>query len=229
VLMAHLDHLGMRNDGRADPIYNGALDNGAGIATLLEVGRAFQARPPRRSVLLIANTGEEKGLIGAQYFAAYPTVPIEAIVAGIDLDMPVLTYDFTDVVAYGGPHSTLDRVIARAAASMKIKVSPDWQPEQAIFVRSDHYALVRAGIPAVMLSTGEANGGHDAWATYFAKNYHQPSDDLSQPIRWDQGAKFAELNYRIVRQLADQRDRPLWYQGDYFGDLYAPKAARAKR
>jgi hypothetical protein len=229
VLMAHLDHLGVRNDGRADPIFNGALDNATGIATLLEVGRAFQARPPRRSVLLIANTGEEKGLIGAQYFAAYPTVPIDKIVAGIDLDMPVLTYAFTDVVAYGGPHSTLDRVIDRAAASMGIKVSPDWQPDQAIFVRSDHYALVRAGIPAVMLSTGEANGGQAAWATYFSKNYHQPSDDMNQPIRWDQGARFAELNYRIVRQLADRREAPRWYAGDYFGDLYAPKAAKVKR
>jgi Zn-dependent M28 family amino/carboxypeptidase len=229
VLMGHLDHLGIREDGRKDPIFNGALDNATGIATLLEVGRALKAQPPRRSVLLIANTGEEKGLIGAQYFAAHPTVPIDRIVAGIDLDMPVLTYDFKDVVAYGGPHSTLDRIIARAAASMNIKVSSDWQPDQAIFVRSDHYALVRAGIPAVMVQTGEANGGKAAWETYMGKNYHQPSDDLTQPIRWEQGAKFAQLNYRIVRQLADQRDRPRWYEGDYFGDLYAPNAVKVKR
>jgi Zn-dependent M28 family amino/carboxypeptidase len=229
VLMGHLDHLGFRPERKPDGIYNGALDNGAGIATLLEVARALAAKPGRRSILIVANTAEEKGLLGAKYFAANPTVPIESIVAGIDLDMPLLTYDFTDVVAYGGPHSTLDRAIAKAAAGMGIRVSPDWQPDQAIFVRSDHYALVRAGIPAVMLSTGEANGGQAAWATFFDKNYHQPSDDMSQPIVWTAGARFAELNYRIARQLADQRERPRWYQGDYFGDLYAPKAAKAKR
>jgi Zn-dependent M28 family amino/carboxypeptidase len=229
VLMGHLDHLGIRPDRKPDGIYNGALDNGAGIATLLEVARALAAKPGRRSILIIANTAEEKGLLGAKYFAANPTVPIQSIVAGIDLDMPLITYDFTDVVAYGGPHSTLDRAIAKAAAGMRIKVSPDWQTDQAIFVRSDHYALVRAGIPAVMLSTGEANGGQAAWTLFRDKHYHQPSDDLAQPILWSAGAKFSELNYRVARQLADQRERPLWYQGDYFGEVYAPAAPKAKR
>ena len=102
-------------------------------------------------------------------------------------------------------------------------------PEQAVFVRSDHYPMVKAGVPAVMLATGMANGGKQAWDRFLATNYHQPSDDLSQPIVWRAGAKFAELNYRVVRMLAEESARPRWYSKDYFGDLYAPKAKKAGR
>lgn len=231
VLMAHADHLGVSTPVNGDAIYNGALDNAAGVATLLEVARALKSpgHEPKRSVLLIANTGEEKGLLGADYFARYPTVPVVSIVAGIDLDMPMLLYDFTDVVAYGAGHSTLQAVFEAAGADMGVKVSPDPQPEQAIFVRSDHYALVKQGVPAVMLATGFANGGKAGWEGYFANTYHQPSDDMALPIRWKQGARFAEFNYRVVARLADQDSRPQWYAGDFFGDLYAPKAPKAKK
>lgn len=233
VLMGHADHIGVKRNAKPgeDAIYNGALDNASGVATLLEVARAFATEPqrPRRSVLIIANTAEEKGLLGADYFAHYPTVPADKIVGGVDLDMPMLTYDFTDVVAYGGDHSTISESIRRAAAGLGVALSPDPQPEQAIFVRSDHYTLVQTGVPAVMLATGWANGGTEAWATYFAKHYHQPADDLSQPIVWSAGAKFAHLNYRIARDLADQDARPQWYAGDYFGNLFAPKAPKAAK
>jgi Zn-dependent M28 family amino/carboxypeptidase len=230
-LMAHADHIGTRRSGAGDRINNGALDNAAGTATLIEVARAFATAPQRqrRSVLVVANTAEEKGLLGAEYYAHYPTVPIERIVAGIDLDMPMLFYDFTDVVAYGAAHSTLDTMFQKAAAGMGVKLSPDPMPEQAIFVRSDHYALVKVGIPAVMLATGMANGGQAAWDKFFANNYHQPSDDLSQPIVWSAGAKFAELNYRVVRELANADAAPRWYANDYFGNLFAAKASKVER
>jgi Zn-dependent M28 family amino/carboxypeptidase len=110
VLMAHADHIGVRRDsGSGDRINNGALDNAAGVATLIEVAHGLQTAPtrPRRSVLIVANTAEEKGLLGADSFAHNPTVPVERITAAIDLDMPMLLYDFTDVVAYGASHSTL--------------------------------------------------------------------------------------------------------------------------
>jgi peptidase M28-like protein len=230
-LMGHADHIGVKAGGTGDRINNGALDNGAGIATLLEAARAFTVSDerPRRSILVIANTAEEKGLLGAEYFAHYPTVPIERVTAGIDLDMPLLLYDFTDAVAYGAGHSTLAPVFEKAAAAMGVKLSPDPMPDQAIFVRSDHYALVKAGVPAVMLATGMANGGEAAWGRFFANNYHRPSDDLSQPIDWRAGAKFAELNYRVVRALADDNARARWYEGDYFGDVFAPQAPKAPR
>jgi hypothetical protein len=230
-LMAHADHIGISAEGAADRINNGALDNAAGVATLLEVARAFAtgSEPPRRSVLVVANTAEEKGLLGAEYFAHYPSVPSDRIVAAIDLDMPLLLYDFTDVVAFGATHSTLEKEFRKAGADMGITLSPDPMPEQAIFVRSDHYAMVKAGVPAVMLATGMANGGKAAWDKFLSANYHQPSDDLSQPIVWKAGAKFAELNYRVVRALADADARPRWYAKDYFGDLYAPKAKKATK
>jgi hypothetical protein len=233
VLMGHLDHLGVKPDAKPgeDAIYNGALDNAAGVATMLEAAREFVAsgKPPRRSVLFIANTGEEKGLRGADYFAAHPTVPEDKIVSVVDLDMPLLLYRFTDVVAYGGDHSTLAKMIGEAAGSMGVKVSPDPMPQEAIFVRSDHYRFVTRGIPGILLMTGYANGGEPIWKDFLAHAYHKPNDDLSQHILWDQGARYAELNYRISRRLADADQRPLWYKGDYFGDTFAPGQPRAQR
>lgn len=229
-LMGHADHIGMKPTGSGDRINNGALDNGAGIATLLEVARGLTAAaPPRRSILVVANTAEEKGLLGAEYFAHYPPVPIERITAAIDLDMPLLLYDFTDVVAYGATHSTLQGAFQAAGGAMGIRLSPDPMPEQAVFVRSDHYAMVKVGVPAVMLATGMANGGDAAWGKFLGGNYHQPSDDLSQPIVWSAGAKFSELNYRVVRALADADTPAQWYVRDYFGDRFAPKATKAPK
>lgn len=231
VLMGHLDHLGMRKDAKPgeDAIYNGALDNAAGVATMLEAARAFaeSGQRPRRSILFIANTGEEKGLLGADYFAHYPTVPAGQIAAVVDLDMPLLLYRFTDVVAFGAGHSQVAEAVARAAGQMGVALSPDPMPEENIFVRSDHYEFVKQGVPAIMLATGFANGGAEKWKAFLHGAYHHVNDDLSQPIDWQSGARFAELNYRISRELANADRRPLWYKGDYFADLFAPTAPRA--
>ena len=233
VLMGHLDHLGVKEGAKPgeDAIYNGALDNAAGIATMLEAAREFAGagKPPRRSLLFIANTGEERGLLGADYFAEHPTVPIQRIVAAVDLDMPLLLYDFTDVVAFGADHSTVARTVEQAARSMGLAVSPDPMPQETIFVRSDHYQFVRRGVPAILLFTGYANGGKAKWDHFFANAYHKPSDDLSQPINWRAGARYARLNYEISRLLADADQRPRWYRGDYFGDRFAPGQTRAER
>ena len=233
VLMAHLDHLGVYPDAkpRQDAIYNGALDNAAGVATMIEAARTFveSGKPPHRSVLFIANTGEEYGLLGAGYFATHPTVPAEQIVGLVDLDMPLLLYDFTDFVAFGADHSTLAGAVAAAGASLKVSVSPDPLPQETLFVRSDHYPFVKAGVPAVFLMTGFANGGQALWQRFLADIYHTVKDDLAQPIRWEAGAKFAELNYRIARNMADSEQRPMWYAGDYFGETFAPTQPKAKR
>jgi Zn-dependent M28 family amino/carboxypeptidase len=231
ILMGHLDHLGMRRNGKPgeDVIYNGALDNAAGVATMLEAARAFAASPvkPKRSILFIANTGEEKGLLGAGYFAANPTVPVRSIAAAVDLDMPLLLYRFTDVIAFGADHSTVGEAVRRAAGEMGLALSPDPMPEENIFVRSDHYEFVKEGVPAIMLATGWANGGGEKWKAFLGGAYHHPNDDLSQPIDWASGARFARLNYLIARELADAAERPRWYRGDYFGDAFAPGQPRA--
>ncbi|HET9474971.1 MAG TPA: M28 family metallopeptidase [Steroidobacteraceae bacterium] len=237
VLSAHLDHLGIKGVGNSagssagDRIYNGALDNAAGIAALLEAARAAATAPdkPRRSIMFLATTAEEKGLLGADYYARHPTVPLAQIVGNVDLDMPMLLYPFTDLIAFGANHSTIGRQVADAVAPMNIKLSPDPMPEQGVFTRSDHYQFVRQGVPALMLATGMENGGGEAWGKFLEGAYHNPGDDLSQPINWQAGARFAEVNYRITRAMADAEARPLWYAGDYFGDTFAPKAARAAR
>ena len=233
VLMAHLDHLGINKDAKPgeDAIYNGALDNAAGVATMIEVARALATGPekPRRSVMFIANTAEEKGLLGADYFAHNPTVPIGGIVGLVDLDMPLLLYPFRDVIAFGADHATVAETVARAAREMGVALSPDPMPEQGIFTRSDHYMFVRQGVPAIMLATGFANGGDKAWGSFLSGNYHSVRDDMSQPILWDQGARFARLNYLITRDLADSDARPMWYKGDFFGDLFAPQAPKAEK
>ena len=236
VLSAHLDHIGVSPVKPGEPadkdrINNGALDNGAGIATMLEVARAMAQSPskPRRSIIFLASTGEEKGLLGADYFARHPTVPIDRIVGNVDLDMPLLLYPFTDVVAFGANHSTLGPIVAQAVAPMGVTLSPDPMPQETIFVRSDHYMFVKQGVPAVFLATGFANGGEKAWGDFLSGKYHHPGDDMRQPIDWQAGARFAEANYRITRAMADADAPPRWFAGDFFGDLFAPQAEKAAK
>jgi Zn-dependent M28 family amino/carboxypeptidase len=220
VLSGHLDHIGITPPVKGDSINNGALDNASGVATTLEVARLLKSRASRRSVLFLIDTAEEKGLIGAEYFARNPTVPLSAITADVDLDMPILTYDFTDVVAFGADRSSIGPSVRRAAAQMNVKLSPDPAPDEGIFTRSDHYRFVEQGVPAVFLATGYANGGEAATEFFMRTNYHKPSDDLSQPIRYDVGAKFARLNAGITRELADG-PRPSWNKDDFFAAKFA--------
>jgi Zn-dependent M28 family amino/carboxypeptidase len=236
VLSAHLDHLGTAPERPGDKpdtdrIYNGALDNAAGIATLLEVARAAAAAPnkPRRSIVFLATTAEEEGLLGADYFARHPTVPISQVVANVNLDMPVLTYPFTDVVAFGANHSSIGPLVALAVTPMGIRLAPDPMPQEGLFTRSDHYMFVKQGVPAVFFATGFANGGEKAWESLLSGAYHHPNDDIHQQIDWQAGSRFAEANYRLTRALADADTPPRWIEGDFFGDTFAPDAPRAAR
>ena len=231
VLMAHLDHLGIRPEKTGDNIYNGALDNAAGVAVMLEVARAFAGddTAPKRSMLFVANTAEEKGLLGAEAFANDPPVPIGSIASVVDLDQPLLLYPFTDVIAFGGDHSTMGASIAKAVAKAGVALSPDPMPAETIFVRSDHYTFVKRGVPALLLATGFANGGKTAWEHFLETDYHQPSDDMKLPINWDAGANYARVGYLISREIADAAERPRWYAGDYFGDTFAPAAPKTAK
>ena len=222
MLSAHLDHIGIGKPVNGDTINNGTLDNAAGVATTLEVARAFsEARKrPRRSILFLTVTGEEKGLLGAEYFARNPTVPLQKIAADVDIDMPVLTYDFTDVVAFVADRSGIGPAVRRAAGRMGLALSGDPMPEEGLFTRSDHYRFVEVGVPAVFLMTGFQNGGEKAFRGFLANCYHKPCDDLSQPISYAAGAKFARINYEITRELTDMPRRPTWNKGDFFGEKY---------
>lgn len=230
MITAHLDHDGVDPKAEGDKIYNGAMDNAAGVATMLEVARAFAEGKdkPKRTVMFAAVTAEEDGLLGSQYLAKHPLVPAGGRVAGVvNLDMPVLTYDFSDVIAFGGEHSTLGPIADRAVAKAGIKVAPDPMPEQGIFTRSDHYSFVVEGVPSIMLATGFAGEGREKFMNFLSKTYHRPNDDLSQAFNWQAGAKFAKINYLIAREIAGGADAPRWYAGNFFGDTFAPGAPKA--
>ncbi len=226
ILSAHLDHIGIKEDAKPgeDRVNNGALDNASGVATLLEVARGFKNTKvrPKRSIVLLALTGEEKGLVGSDYFANKPTVTKADIAADVNLDMPVLLYPFTDVIAFGAGRSTVGEAVTHAAARVGVAVSPDPLPEEGLFTRSDHYRFVEQGIPAVFLMTGFQNGGEKAFTTFLKTNYHHPGDDLNQPIDYQAAAKFALVNYEIARELANAPARPVWKKGDFFGAAFAP-------
>ncbi len=221
VLTAHLDHLGVTKTGAGDRINNGAQDNAVGVALMLEVARMFatDATRPRRSILFVALTGEEKGLLGSDYLVAHPPVPAGSIVADVNLDMPVLLSPLLDVVAHGGDRSTLGPVVAAAAQANGLTVAPDWEPEQGRFARSDQYSFAIAGIPAVSLKAGPAGGSADLQRAFARTTYHTPADDLSQPIQWDAAPLFTRLNHDIVRRIADADARPAWNPGDFYGAL----------
>ncbi len=228
VITGHLDHEGIGQPIGGDAIYNGAMDNAAGIAGMLEAARALTSEPtpPRRSIMFLAVTAEEKGLLGSAYFARNPTVPLRSIVANVNLDMPVLLYDFTDVIAFGAQHSSLKGVLESALAQMGLTLTPDPMPEQAIFTRSDHYRFVEQGVPSIMLSTGwntakGAGEGGKFLTGFLETQYHRPSDDLKLPINYEAGARFAKANYLILKAIADADARPTWNTGDFFGKLFA--------
>jgi Zn-dependent M28 family amino/carboxypeptidase len=231
LLTAHLDHLGIKPDAEGDAIYNGALDNASGIATMLEAARAFaeSGERPKRSVAFLAVTAEEKGLLGSEFAANNPLPPGLRPVANVNLDMPILLYEFADVIAFGAEHSTMGQTIGRAIAQMGVALTPDPVPEQNIFVRSDHYNFVRKGVPSVFLKPGIHNGGRAADEKFRKTNYHKVSDDLSQPLSWSAGAKFAKLNYLVAWELANATQVPRWYEGDYFGERFAKEQPKAKR
>ncbi|MDF7776702.1 M28 family metallopeptidase [Sphingomonas sp. AOB5] len=231
ILSAHLDHVGVgRPNAKGDTIYNGAMDNAVGIASLIEEAKRFKAsgKPPRRTIMFLAVTAEEKGLVGADYFAHNPTVPKDKMVANVNLDMPIITYKFSDIIVFGAPRSTLGPIVEKAAAGIGVTISPDPMPEQGLFVRSDHYRFIQQGVPSVFLWPGAAGPGKTAIDTFFAGNYHQPSDEIVQgpPIDWESGVRFIEINYTIARAIADADERPVWNKGDFFGTLFKGPIAK---
>lgn len=217
VLTAHLDHIGISKSILKDKINNGALDNAAGIATLLDAARILASGPPlRRSIMILAVTAEEKGLLGAQYFTKYPTIPAKSIVANVNLDMPILTYDFKDLIVFGAERSTIADHVRRVVEGMGIKLSPDPTPEQGIFTRSDHFRFVEAGVPSVYLIPGMANGGQAEMIRHRTTNYHMPSDDMSNRLDFDAAAKFSLIKAKVAASLANADERPLWKKDDFF-------------
>jgi hypothetical protein len=227
VLTAHLDHIGVKSQGEGDRINNGAYDNAAGSAILLEVARSFVAAGarPRRSVVIVFLTGEEKGLQGSNFFAHYPVKSAGKIVADVNLDMPVFMTASSDIVAWGSENSSLDETVKRAIKAEGYTLSPDPVPEENVFVRSDQYSFVKQGIPSVYLEPGFTAAdpkvnGREVFDKFLPGNYHQPSDDLSLPMDQVAAARFAEANYLVARAIADDPVAPTWKPGNFFGRVF---------
>jgi hypothetical protein len=221
ILLAHLDHIGVKPtpDEGDDEIYNGAMDNASGISALLEVARLLRSSPPKRSVIFLAVTAEEKGLNGSDYFARNPTVPANRMVAVVNLDMPIMTYPFTDIIAFGAERSTLYQPVLDAAETHDLMLSPDPVPEEGIFTRSDHYMFVKQGVPAVYLKPGFANGGEEEQTVFRDTHYHEASDEINL-VDFDALRRFTDVKADIARNIANMPERPVWNAGDFFGTTF---------
>lgn len=227
VYSAHLDHLGISEPVNGDSINNGALDNASGVAAMLEVAHAFAALParPRRSILFLATTGEEKGLLGADYFANNPTVPLGAIVADINIDEILMFVPTRDVVQLGAEHSSLEDVLKKAGKKLGIEISPDPYPAEVGFVRSDQYPFVKRGVPSVYVGAGyhSVDPKQDAGAAqmkWVETVYHSPMDDMSQKIDYSVGAQVARFDFEVGLDVANATARPRWKKGDFFGERF---------
>ncbi len=220
VLTAHLDHLGAGEAISGDKIYNGALDDAAGVASLLEIAQRLHETntTTRRSLLFVAVTGEENGLLGSRYFAAYPTVDLKSMVADLNMDMFLPLYPLRLLTVYGLNESDLGDDMHQVAKSMKMELQDDPAPQRNVFVRSDQYNFIRHGIPAVMAKFGNKKGSEEegiekAW---LKNRYHAPSDDLSQPIDLQAAADYNRFMLMLAETVANKAARPQWKTESFF-------------
>lgn len=229
VVSSHLDHLGIGPEVDGDSIYNGAYDNASGIAVLLTIARSLAAQErPQRSLIFLAATAEEKGLLGSDYFVRFPTVNRQSLAANINVDGALMFHPFLDFVPFGAAHSTIEASVEAAAQSLSLQISPDFMPEEVIFIRSDQYSFVRQGIPALYTFVGNETGnsvdGREQLRAWMEQAYHHPSDDMAQEMDFTAGAQYAELNRRITVLLANAEQRPRWKDGDFLGSRFDPES-----
>jgi Zn-dependent M28 family amino/carboxypeptidase len=220
VMSAHLDHLGVGKPINGDAIFNGAMDNAAGVASMLDVaGRLKETgAKTKRSILFVAVTGEEKGLLGSQYFAANPTVPAKSMIADINVDEFLPLFPLKILTVYGLDESTLGDDIRTVAMQMGVRVQPDPEPARNVFIRSDQYNFIRHGIPALMPAFGtvKGSGEEDALRKWNAVRYHAPSDDLNQPVDKEAAGTFNDLVLRLVQRVANADTKPSWKSNSFF-------------
>lgn len=225
---SHWDHLGVGlPDAEGDTIYNGALDNAAGIATVLEIAEAFaKGEAPERSVNFLLVTAEEKGLLGSEYYAANPLYPLEKTVAVLNLDAPSSAGPAKNFSAAGDAASDLQDMLIAQGENMGRAFTPDPRPEAGSFFRSDHFPFVKVGVPSISYRSGNdlAQGGvaaGEAWGRdYTAHRYHQPADEYDANWNLDGMAQDGQLLYALGQQLANAEAWPEWKAGSEF------KAAR---
>jgi hypothetical protein len=221
VVSAHLDHLGIGAAINDDRIYNGAMDDASGVATVLDIAHRLKTatRRPRRSVLFLIVTAEEKGLLGSHYFASRPTVPKDSIVADLNFDMALPLWPLRSVFAPGADESTLGSDAAAVAAARGLVMAADPLPDRNVFIRTDQYSFVREGVPSLAFKFGftkdtpEFKIEHD-WR---ANRYHAPSDDPDQPgVFKEDAAKLDAYVAALTVRIANADARPAWLPSSIF-------------
>ncbi len=224
VYTSHLDHLGIDPRVPGDNIYNGALDNATGCAGLLEVGRAFAnlPEPPERSIVLIAVTAEEKGLLGSTYYAQDPVYPLNKTLANINVDSFTPLGRVNNLVVLGADRTSLSTLVEKLASDNGMYASPDQRPGQGSYFRSDQLSFARVGVPAVYLNSGlDYEGRPEGWGAemageYGREHYHQPSDEYREDWSTDGIVQMARLTFQFGYRVAKLQEWPTWNDGESF-------------
>ena len=224
LMIAHWDHLGKResHSPRNDQIYNGAVDNATGVAGVIELANSFKNVALDRSLLFLAVTAEESGLLGSQYFAEYPPIELSNIVAGYNFDGILPTGKTRDVVVVGYGASELENILEEELNELDMYITPDPAPEKGFFYRSDHISFAKKGVPmlyadgGVDINDGGLEAGSKISNDYTQYHYHQPSDEYQNS--WDlSGFKdHLEITRSMVLRLANSEEWPEWYEGNEF-------------
>jgi hypothetical protein len=220
VMSAHLDHVGVGRAIDGDNVYNGAMDDASGVASVIEIARLLKASggAPKRSILFAAVTAEEKGLLGSKYFAARPTVPFTSIVANINLDMFLPLYPLKVIEVQGLTESSLGESVRAAAKELGVEVQTDREPEQNRFIRSDQYSFIRRGIPSLAFKFGYEFGSPEEKIRreWVRDVYHKPNDDLKQVVDVEAAARFNRVILGLLQRVANDTERPRWNDTSFF-------------
>ncbi|MGH7551967.1 MAG: M28 family peptidase, partial [Longimicrobiales bacterium] len=224
VYTAHWDHLGKNDALTGDQIFNGALDNASGTAALLELAEAYTRlpQPPRRSILFLAVTAEERGLLGAKYYAQNPLYPLEKTLANLNMDGFNQWGRTQDIVVIGLGNSTLDDVLAEVAATQQRTLVPDPESEKGFFYRSDHFEFAKQGVPALYTDAGtEYIGKPEGYGQqkrdeYTNNDYHKVSDDVKPDWDLAGAVEDARLLFGVGYRVAQADAFPEWKPGTEF-------------
>ena len=230
VLSAHLDHLGVSPVPGDDRVFNGAMDNASGVAVLLQMARELsKGKAPRRSIVFLAVTGEEVGLLGSRAFVSAAQARGMKIVANLNTDMFLPLYPMHQLLVFGLDESDLRDDVNAVAAQSGLKVQPDPQPLRNRFIRSDQYSFIRAGIPSLATKVGFDAGTPDAELEkkWIAERYHAVSDSADQPVDLSAVGRYEDVIRRLAVRIADRDQAPRWLDSSVFSHIKPAGAVKA--